>query len=233
MRPSPHRRRIIKGVLLLATLVAIAYLYQWTGIGAKLNKSWIDHEIRGNGLWGQLLFLGLGALVTAVGFPRQPVSFLAGYAFGFLPGSALRVVATTAGALMAFLYGRCFGRALLPSSFAPRLHRVNGLLHNHPFTTALMIRLLPVGNNLLTNLAAGISRVRLIPYFLGSALGFWPQTAVFALIGSGINVNPLLRIGLGVVLFVISGVLGNHLYRRGSQGWHLFVDCPPRVASGS
>jgi len=38
------------------------------------------------------------------------------------------------------------------------------------------------------------------------------------LVGSGINVDPTIRIGLGAVLFVISAVLGVFLYRRFRRG---------------
>lgn len=101
MTPA-NRRMVVKGLLLIATLVVVAYLCHVTHLDAKLNKSWIDNEIRSKGLGGELLFLGLGALATAIGIPRQPVSFLAGYAFGFLYGSALGVVATTGGTLLSF-----------------------------------------------------------------------------------------------------------------------------------
>ena len=56
------------------------------------------------------------------------------------------------------------------------------------------------------------------PFFAGSALGYIPQTVVFALLGSGINLEPELRIGASVVLFALSAVLGVHLYRRYRQG---------------
>ncbi|MFT5539807.1 MAG: putative membrane protein YdjX (TVP38/TMEM64 family), partial [Alphaproteobacteria bacterium] len=82
------------------------------------------------------------------------------------------------------------------------------------FSTALLIRLLPVGSNLLTNLAAGVSGVRAVPFVAGSTLGYVPQTLIFALVGSGLHIEPALRIGASVVLFVVSGMLGVYLFRR-------------------
>jgi uncharacterized membrane protein YdjX (TVP38/TMEM64 family) len=57
-----------------------------------------------------------------------------------------------------------------------------------------------------------------MPFFTGSALGYIPQTLIFALIGSGINLDPTLRISVGVALFILSGVLGVYLYRRYRHG---------------
>ena len=53
-----------------------------------------------------------------------------------------------------------------------------------------------------------------MPFFAGSAIGYIPQTVIFALLGSGIHLDPVLRITTAVVLFVISGMIGVYLFRR-------------------
>jgi hypothetical protein len=37
---------------------------------------------------------------------------------------------------------------------------------------------------------------------------------IFALLGSGIHLDPILRISTGIVLFLVSGMLGVTLFRR-------------------
>ena len=88
----------------------------------------------------------------------------------------------------------------------------------------VLIRLLPVGNNFATNLAAGVSRVPALPFFLGSLLGYIPQTLVFALAGSGVDVGAAWRIGIAVALFVLSGAIGAWLYRKYRHGKTLGTD---------
>jgi len=83
---------------------------------------------------------------------------------------------------------------------------------------ALLIRLLPAGSNLLTSLTAGVSSAPALPFIAGSALGFIPQTFIFALTGTGVSIDPAMRIGLSVVLFLISAALGIYLYRRFRHG---------------
>jgi uncharacterized membrane protein YdjX (TVP38/TMEM64 family) len=95
-----------------------------------------------------------------------------------------------------------------------------------------------VGSNLVTTLVAGVSSARALPFIIGSALGYIPQTVVFALAGSGVNLDPTRRIGLAVLLFVISGVIGVMLYRKYRHGRNitdeverelqLDTDAPPR-----
>lgn len=220
---TPKPRIFVNGLLLIATLVGIAYVFETTHLASLLDKAWIDHEVRGKGVSGELLFIGMGALATALGAPRQAISFLAGYAFDVALGTALGLAATVGGCLLSFFYARWFGRALVTTRFRERIRRIESFIRDNTFSMTVLIRLLPAGNNLITSLAAGVSRVRAMPFVLGSALGYVPQTLVFALIGSGVGIDPVWRIGLGVALFVVSGVLGIHLYRRFRRGRHLDV----------
>jgi uncharacterized membrane protein YdjX (TVP38/TMEM64 family) len=217
----PKPRVFIKGLLVIISFVLIAYLFEDLHLASMLDKSWIDSQVRGKGISGELLFLGMGVLATAIGLPRQAIGFLAGYAFGFAVGIALGVLAAAGGCIVTFFYARWFGRSLLAARFSERIRRIDAFIHDNTFSMTLLIRLLPAGSNLITNLAAGVANVRVVPFVLGSAVGYIPQTAVFALIGSGISLDPVLRISLGIALFVGSGILGIYLYRRFRHGRHL------------
>ena len=59
---------------------------------------------------------------------------------------------------------------------------------------------------------------RAASFIVGSGLGYIPQMVVFALVGTGITVDPALRIGCGVALFAVSGAFGVHLYRKYRHG---------------
>jgi uncharacterized membrane protein YdjX (TVP38/TMEM64 family) len=146
------------------------------------------------------------------------VSFLGGYAFGFLVGTLLALAATALGCVIAFGYARLLGRAMVRKRFSARIQRIDAFLHENPFSMSLLIRLLPAGSNLLTNLAAGVSSVSAAPFIAGSTLGFIPQTMIFALAGSGVSLDPTLRIGLAMALFVVAGAIGLSLYRKHRHG---------------
>jgi uncharacterized membrane protein YdjX (TVP38/TMEM64 family) len=217
-------RAILKGLLLIASLAALGFLAKHGHLADMLSEGWIDAEVRGKGWSGYLLFLAMGAATTALGFPRQVVAFLAGYAFGFISGSVLGVVAALLGCILAFFYARWFGRSLVAHRFPGRIRKVDDFLRGHPFSMAVVIRLLPVGSNLVTNLLAGVTSVRGLPFFAGSAVGYVPQTLVFALAGSGVHFNPALRLTLAGVLFVVSSLIGVWLYRKHRHGVALEAD---------
>ncbi len=211
---------ILRGLLVIVSLVVLGYFIKSSPLGSMLDEKWIDAEVRGKGLAGEMLFVGVAAMFTAFGFPRQVVSFMGGYAFGFVMGTTLSVLGTILGCIAAFYYARLLGRRLIASRFPARVKKIDAFIHDNPFSMSLLIRLLPVGSNLITSMAAGVSSVRGLPFFAGSGLGYIPQNLIFALIGSGINLDedPTLRIGIGVLLFIAIGMLGVHLYRRYRHG---------------
>ncbi len=208
----------LRGLTLLVALVLIGYAADRLGLGEILSEHWIDREVRGQGYAGELLFVGVCTLAVGVGVPRQIVSFLGGYAFGVMQGTLLGVLATLLGCIASFYFSRLFARSLVAERLSGRVRRLDDFLSETPFTMTLLIRLLPVGNTLATNLAAGVSSVPAHRFFLGSGIGYVPQTLVFALAGSGVALDPTWRIGGGVLLFVVSGALGIFLYRRLRHG---------------
>lgn len=209
---------LLRGIFVMLTLALALYAWDAAELSDALTPGWVDTHIMGQGLAGEALFVGLAALATGFGLPRQVVSGLAGYAFGLTLGSALSLAGTVAGCIGAFYYARLLARGPLQRKFSGRVRRLDDFLHDNTFSMTLLVRMLPVGSNVATNLAAGVSSVRAAPFFTGSALGYLPQTVVFALLGSGVAVDPALRITLSVVLFVASGVLGVYLYRRFRHG---------------
>ena len=160
----------------------------------------------------------MGAMFTALGLPRQIIAFLGGYAFSLLLGTLLGALAALLGCMLAFTYARLFGKGLLRTRLGARAGRFDAFVHDHPFSMTLLICLLPVGSNLLTNLAAGVSSIRPSPFFSGAFLGYLPQTLVFALVGSGAHIAMRLKLGLALALFLVSGALGIYLYKHYRHG---------------
>ena len=217
-------RTYLPGLVFLATLVAVGYLLESGVVGGMLSEHWIDQEVRGKGVSGELLFVSVGGLATALAAPRQIVSFLGGYAFGLGLGMALALAATEFGCMLAFFYARVIGRPLGAKRLGARVRRLEDFLAANPFSMTLLIRLLPVGSNFATSLAAGVSRVPAGPFLLGSLVGYLPQTFVFTLAGSGVEVGGGLRLAFAVVFFVVSGAIGIWLYRRYRHGKSLGED---------
>lgn len=205
---------LLKGLGLIVSLVAIGVAVKALGIGDLLDTHWLDERVVGKGLAGELLFLALGSIMCAVGVPRQVIAFGGGYAFGLIPGVAIAAAAQIIGCAVDFFYARLFGQSFVKGRFGGKIQRVDSFLRGYPFSMTLLIRLLPVGSNIITNLAAGVSSVPALPFLLGSLIGYLPQTIIFGLLGSGIHLDTVFRTALSVALFVVSGIISVALYRR-------------------
>lgn len=211
-RPPAPWRLFIKPLGLALGLVVAGVVLKTLASGVKGGL--LAHYVMGHGLEGEALFVIGGTLLTAAGLPRQAVAFAGGYAFGLKTGILLAMVAQILGCVTDFFWARAIARDWVQARLGARLARLDARLSSQPFMTSLTLRLLPVGNNVLLSLLAGLSSVSAPAFLVASAIGYVPQTLVFALLGSGVQVSHTTQIVLAVVLFVLSGGLGLLLMRR-------------------
>jgi uncharacterized membrane protein YdjX (TVP38/TMEM64 family) len=203
-----------KGLLFLLLCGLFGWVLSSNSMFETLNQQWIDLHIRHNGLRGMLYFMLIGALVTAIGCPRQLVAFLGGYAFGAVNGILLSTLGVGMGCVLSLFFARMVIRPFVNRRFPNRIVKINDFLSVRPVVKTIIIRLLPIGNNLVTNLIAGVTGVKARYFVLGSLIGYVPQMAIFALMGKGVVVMSVWKIGLSVLLFIISSALSVRLYRE-------------------
>ena len=175
-------RILLRGLLLIGSLALAGYALETTHLLSTFNETWIDTQVRGRGISGQMLFIAVGALFAGVGMPRQVVCFLGGYGFGLSNGFLISLLASVIGCVGTFYYARLFGRRLITARFGRRIQKLDDFLRDNTFTMTVLARLLPIGSNLINNLVAGIAKVHALPFIAGSAVGYIPQTLVFALV---------------------------------------------------
>ena len=214
-------RVLSRGLAVLATFACIGFVLKMTSLGFFFEQNSIDDLVKGQGVKGQVIFIAAGALLTALGFSRQAVAFMGGYAFGLTYGTIISLVSAIIGCSLTFCYARFLGRRAIARRFSERIRHIDTFLGDHPFTMTLLIRFLPVGSNVLTNLGAGISSVSGLLFVTASGVGYFPQMVIFALLGSGVHLDIWENIGLSVTLFIASGLIGIHLYRRYRRGKRL------------
>jgi len=199
----------LRPALLLLGLLLAGLMLQQFGLGAGVAAA---------GERGPLAFVAVATALCAVGVPRQAVAYASGLAFGFWPGTALALLAEILGCAVDFFWARSVARAWaerwLARAGGRRLDRLRHFLAAHAFTATLTLRLLPVGNNLLLNLAAGVFGVAAGPFLAASALGYVPQTVVFALLGGGVRVSQGAQMAVAAALLAVSIALGLALARR-------------------
>ncbi len=197
-----------KPALLAIGLISVGLMLRAVGFNDLVTRA---------GSGGPWAYVGIGAVACAVGVPRQAVAYAGGLALGFWPGAVLALLAEIMACIANFAWARAIGRGWAERWMrrGGRIERMERFLLGNTFGATLAIRLLPVGHNLSFNVLAGLSGVAALPFFAGSAVGFVPQTVVFALLGSGVRVAESTQIVLGAVMLVASIGLGIILLRRG------------------
>ena len=205
----------LRPLLLLGGLLGAGLLLRWAGLGAFVAAA---------GQKGPWAFIGAGALACGLGVPRQVVAYTGGLAFGFWTGSGLALAAQTVGCCGDFALARLVGRGWVARRVAEggRAAQVEAFLSRNTFLATLTLRLLPVGNNMLTNLIAGASSIPAGAFIAGSVLGYGPQTVVFALLGGGLRVTEGTQIAVAGGLLALSLLLGAVLLRRSKLEWDDF-----------
>jgi len=211
VKDSVLLRRLLKGVSVFAVLAGAVLLLRI--LEPDSLSRFVDERIKAHGLSGVGLYILLTAALTCVGIPRQLLALAGGYAFGAFFGAVWATAGVGLGCVLSFSYARFLGQSFVQRRFGRRIRKLESFLVRAPLTMTFIIRSLPVGNNLLTNIVAGVSRIPALPFFCGSVLGYIPLHFIFALLGSGVRVEPFWRIIVSVGLFVIASLAGLWLYR--------------------
>ncbi|MGN0008094.1 MAG: TVP38/TMEM64 family protein [Desulfovibrionaceae bacterium] len=203
--------RLLTLPLLLAVLFALCSHYD---VARLLHREWLAAHILERGWTGLALYVAIVGAVTACGVPRQLCAMLGGWLFGPAGGTLLATCGTGLGCLLTFGYARFLGRNWLDRAFSRKFRKLDSFLRQSPFLLTCCVRVVPLGSNFLTNIAAGVSGLPALPFLAGSLLGFSVQNAIFATIGSGLEVGASTQRALGAGLYLLSLALGLIIWRR-------------------
>ncbi len=149
-------------------------------------------------------------VVAALSIPGATVMTLAaGALFGFQWGLFLVSFASSIGATIAFLIARFFLGNWVQKRFEEQLVRVNEGIEREGNYYLFGLRMVPLVPFFAVNSVMGLTRMRLIPFYLVSQLGMLAGTAVYVFAGSSIgnlnSVADILNPGL-VTAFALVGI---------------------------
>jgi uncharacterized membrane protein YdjX (TVP38/TMEM64 family) len=212
--------------LAFALLALVGYLVIQNGwLDFMADRTRVAGYLHSHGIEGLLAITLAGAIFTGIGAPRQLLAFVLGFALGGINGTLVSTLATAIGATGCFVISRSLLRAFLNRRFGRRMRQFDQVFREQTLLKVLMVRLMPIGSNLATNLVAGCSGIRFLPFLAGSTLGYLPQMLVFALAGAGIGTADKYQLILSVALFILASIIGAVLYH--SQRARTLVNSVP------
>jgi uncharacterized membrane protein YdjX (TVP38/TMEM64 family) len=129
---------------------------------------------------------------------------------------------TLVSSLVGFWLGRQFGAGLLRDWSGSRVARFVDMIARNGLMASLLIRLAPSAPFIFVNMAAGVARVRLIDFVIGTAVGIVPKIALTGLAGrslltaGGHGGHPIVTLILAAIGWVGLSVIGVLWLRRES-----------------
>lgn len=166
------------------------------------------------GVSGVFILFFILLVGTSIGLPRQIAAFTSGFVLDVFTGTLLATIASVGGCIITLTLTRYLLSKAIEKKFPRQCDALYRFLANDTFLKTLIIRFIPAGNNLLTNMIAGIVQINRKAFILGSAVGFLPQMFIFSMMGNGVKVGSDQQVIVSIVLLTISAVLSIYVYNK-------------------
>lgn len=210
---------IFIGIIVL--ILVLNHIFGWSAyLGNTENLKFLENMVQDNLLLAVLIYTVLTIVSCVVlALPGVTFAIISGLVFGPVLGTICCSVATTLGAMVAFVVGRFF----LQDSIKPMAMK-NKYLKKWLFDETgsneifiLMItRLVPLFPYNLQNFAYGVTDIKFSTYSICSLIFMLPGTAMYTVGTAGLadKENRILYIGIALVLTVVVMGLGAFLKKH-------------------
>jgi len=169
---------LIKGVFLVAFLVAAISAVRFTPVIQYLTPDGLGRLLETAGFWGPVIFTLVYAAGVCLFIPGTLLTTLGGAIFGAYRGFVYVWLGAMLGASAAFWIGRTLGRELAASLIGDKLKKYDEAIERNGFATVLYLRLVYFPFTPM-NFGMGLTRVRFWDYFFGTALGIIVGVFIF------------------------------------------------------
>jgi uncharacterized membrane protein YdjX (TVP38/TMEM64 family) len=181
-------------IMILISIALLVALFFFLGLGRyltlaslKANRAALVEFYANHRFLMATVFIAVYIVQTALSLPGAAVlSLAAGAVFGVVRGALYVNIGATIGATLAFLVARYLFRDTIQKRFGSRLETMNRELEHSGFNYLLFLRLVPVFPFFLINLAAGLTKIPLRTFFLGTMVGIIPGNFVFCNAGASL-----------------------------------------------
>ena len=201
-----HTITVLCLFLFLLVLVGGTVLF-WDSLTSLVtDPAAFQSQIRGYGLWGQLVFVALmAAQVVLAPIPGHPFEVAGGYCFGILGGTLLTSLGAALGSLVAFFISRFFGAKVVKMFYSEeKLQKVFFLKANRKRNIlTLLVFLLPGVPKDMLAYFMGVTEMRFGSFILISTVGRLPGILIAVLGGAAVGARDPLLVTIFVALLFL------------------------------
>jgi phospholipase D1/2 len=204
-----RRRRPAWGKIVLIVLgcAALAAAWRYTPLSefitARRVMGWA-HAVR-EVKWAPIAVIALYTPAAFVLFPRPVLTLLTVIAFGPWLGFAYGMAGILVAALATYYAGRLLRRETVRRLAGDRLDEMSKKLRSHGLAAVTAVRLVPAAPFAIEGIIAGVLRLKLWHYTLGTFLGMLPgvlATSVF-----GVQITAALEDPATINWWIVAGVV--------------------------
>ena len=213
--------KLITFCLIVALILLLNHIFGWSSyLSDSDNLGFLSDMIRKNFLLAALIYIGLTVLACVVlALPGVTFAILAGVLFGPWWGTLLCLIATTLGAIIAFIAGRFFLRDSIKPMVAKKALLKRILFDDAGRSDIVLLaitRLVPLFPYNIQNFAYGITDISLAHYSLYTFLFMIPGVALYTIGTAGFTSgeNRWLYWGIAAVLLVLVMFLGWYIKKK-------------------
>ena len=191
----------LKKLVILICIALLVILFFWFDLGRyitlealKANRRalvdlYVTHRVA-----TVTAFMAVYIVQTALSLPGAAIlSLSAGAIFGPIMGTLYAVIGAAIGATLAFLLTRYLFRDAVQRKFGEKLGTLNTELERSGLNYLLFLRLVPIFPFFLINLGAGLTRLPLRTFFVGTLFGIIPGGFVY--VNAGASLAAIEKVG--------------------------------------
>ncbi|MEY8828882.1 VTT domain-containing protein [Sedimentitalea sp. XS_ASV28] len=164
--------------LFLGAAIAAALTFR-----SELTPTALEARLGAFGVWAALAFMIVYAIATILFMPGSVFALAGGALFGPVLGAVYNLGAATAGATVAFLVARYLASDWVAEKSGSRLKQLLTGVEDEGWRFVAFVRLVPLFPFNLLNYALGLTRIRLVPYVLATAICMIPGAAAYTYLG--------------------------------------------------
>ena len=184
-------RQIIKAMIPLTAAALAVYIFwdQIISLGRTLDRGTMQQVVDMIRSWGiaaplvSILLMIFQSLAAPI--PSFLISAANGAVFGLFWGVVISWIGAMAGGIAAFLLSRWLGVTFVMKMVKNKRlwEQAERIGKEHGFRIIFIARLIPFVSFDLISYAAGLGRIKLIPFLTATGIGMIPATIIYVLLG--------------------------------------------------